>query len=439
MRRTLQYRLLLAALITLLSTAVRAQDEEPVLDTRIYVAPMASMAISRHDRSDTDAIGGGLAIGKTIMPHLTLELRGDYLRYHGESETVSGTGLLCGLLSSCPDQNVRSPSTHVYGGGLGVNGYVLSTNSGVYVHGDAEAGSRFVYNAGIGLDYPLWDHALYIRGELLYHHEADFTPEPLFHLGVRIPFGQTQKPAEPLPEAPVEVVPVESPPPPADAAPATEAPPPAATTCQPPSPGQPISLEGCKTGDTLVLHGVNFEFNKSVLTLNAKTLLDQVADALLQRTDIKVEIDGHTDGVGGVAYNQRLSEERAKSVQKYIEGRGIAADRLTAKGFGKSMPIADNNTDEGREQNRRVELRVTDSGAAAAQAPAAPTDAVAATSLVPTDSGAKDQPGTLAPAVGAPDSGAAPGDGGSASETGTAPVAPGGDTPVSPAENSEPK
>lgn len=138
------------------------------------------------------------------------------------------------------------------------------------------------------------------------------------------------------------------------------------TDCQMPESGQTVSLAGCKMGDTVVLHGVNFEFNKAVLTLNAKSLLDKVADALAARPDIKVEVDGHTDGKGTDAYNQPLSENRAKSVVTYLAAHGIGKNRMTSKGFGKSMPIADNATDEGREQNRRVELKVVESAAPAA-------------------------------------------------------------------------
>jgi OOP family OmpA-OmpF porin len=136
--------------------------------------------------------------------------------------------------------------------------------------------------------------------------------------------------------------------------------------CQMPESGQTISLEGCNIGDTVVLHGVNFEFNKATLTLNAKSLLDKVAEALVARGDIKVEIDGHTDGKGTDVYNQKLSENRAKSVAEYLVTHGVESGRMSSKGFGKTMPIADNSTDEGREQNRRVELKVLESAPAAA-------------------------------------------------------------------------
>lgn len=144
------------------------------------------------------------------------------------------------------------------------------------------------------------------------------------------------------------------------AAPVAASPAPAAP-CQMPESGKPISLAGCKTGDTIVLRGVNFEFDKATLTLNAKVLLDQVTEALASRPDIKVEIDGHTDSKGTDFYNLKLSQSRANSVKGYLVGRGIAADRLSAKGFGEGLPIADNANDEGREQNRRVELKVLES------------------------------------------------------------------------------
>ncbi len=189
---------------------------------------------------------------------------------------------------------------------------------------------------------------------------------------------------------------------------------------------QPISLEGCKTGDVIVLRGVNFDFNKASLTLNAKALLDQVGDALLARKDIKVEIDGHTDGKGGVAYNQKLSERRADSVKAYLVTRGVEEGRMSTKGFGKSMPIATNDTDEGREANRRVELKVTESnGGGVESAPpegssgAAPADSGSAASPAPADNGG---------AAASP----APADSGSAAPAGSSAPASGGDTPGQP-------
>ena len=170
------------------------------------------------------------------------------------------------------------------------------------------------------------------------------------------PSGQLPIPGEPLGYSRMPARPAPPPPPP----------PPSPPPCVAPSAGQPISLDGCKQGDVLILHDVNFDFDKATLTPTARGILDQVATALQSRPDIKVEIDGHTDGKGSVPYNQKLSERRAASVVLYLIGKGIDSGRMTSAGFGKSMPIADNKTDEGRALNRRVELKVTDANAAAA-------------------------------------------------------------------------
>lgn len=145
--------------------------------------------------------------------------------------------------------------------------------------------------------------------------------------------------------------------------------------CKAPETGERISLKGCGTGDVLVLRGVNFEYDKSRLTKNARTILDNVADELVAYPEIKVELGGHTDGRGSDEYNQRLSEKRAESVRQYLVGKGVAAERMTSVGFGEAKPVADNETDEGRELNRRTELKITEGVAA----PASAADASAAT------------------------------------------------------------
>jgi outer membrane protein OmpA-like peptidoglycan-associated protein len=78
---------------------------------------------------------------------------------------------------------------------------------------------------------------------------------------------------------------------------------------------------------------------------------------LIARPDVKVEIAGHTDWTGSDAYNLKLSNARADAVMQYLISKGVKADNLTARGYGETQPIADNNTDEGRAKNRRVELR----------------------------------------------------------------------------------
>ena len=102
--------------------------------------------------------------------------------------------------------------------------------------------------------------------------------------------------------------------------------------------------------------GVNFDFDQSFIRQEDVAKLDQDVSTLKQSGDMKVEVAGHTDYVGTDEYNMGLSMRRADAVRMYLIDKGIAADRLTVKGYGESQPIADNETEEGRFQNRRVEL-----------------------------------------------------------------------------------
>jgi OOP family OmpA-OmpF porin len=109
----------------------------------------------------------------------------------------------------------------------------------------------------------------------------------------------------------------------------------------------------------LVLRGVNFDFDKSNIRADAAPILDEAAATLKDEKDAVVSVEGHTDAVGSDAYNQRLSERRARAVAAYLAGHGIARSRLSTTGFGESKPVATNETADGRAENRRVELRVS--------------------------------------------------------------------------------
>jgi OOP family OmpA-OmpF porin len=110
-------------------------------------------------------------------------------------------------------------------------------------------------------------------------------------------------------------------------------------------------------GPPEVLHGVNFEFDSARLTPNAKTVLRGVAERLLAHSDNEVEIAGHTDSKGSDEYNQALSERRAESVRDFLIDLGVDPGRLQARGYGDTRPVDSNATDEGRERNRRIEMR----------------------------------------------------------------------------------
>lgn len=107
----------------------------------------------------------------------------------------------------------------------------------------------------------------------------------------------------------------------------------------------------------VILQGVNFEFDKSVLLEESKQILDRVAASLIAHPEVKIEVGGHCDSDGSDEYNLGLSDRRAKAVRDYLIKKGVPATRLTSKGYGESQPIADNNTAEGKAKNRRVELK----------------------------------------------------------------------------------
>ena len=106
----------------------------------------------------------------------------------------------------------------------------------------------------------------------------------------------------------------------------------------------------------VALYGVLFDFNKSTLQPSSDAALQPAANMMAADKTLKLEVQGHTDNVGNDAYNQTLSEARAKAVVTWLTQHGVAADRLTAKGYGKTKPVADNGSDEGRAKNRRVEI-----------------------------------------------------------------------------------
>ncbi|MBY8937498.1 OmpA family protein [Pseudomonas fluorescens] len=103
---------------------------------------------------------------------------------------------------------------------------------------------------------------------------------------------------------------------------------------------------------------VLFDFDKSDLTPAAKAQLDTLMDKLRNADVVSIKVIGHTDSKGSDAYNQALSERRASSVAAYLLSQGLAPDKLTSEGRGESEPVADNASDEGRAQNRRVELHI---------------------------------------------------------------------------------
>ena len=114
------------------------------------------------------------------------------------------------------------------------------------------------------------------------------------------------------------------------------------------------------TGDIdLVMPGnITFAFDDATLSSSFKPTLDKLASTMNQYNKTTVNIAGHTDSRGSASYNMGLSRDRAYSVANYLTARGVSANRINVVAYGESRPVADNSTDYGRQQNRRVELTI---------------------------------------------------------------------------------
>jgi len=222
-----------------------------------------------------------------------------------------------------------------------------------------------IANIGLGLaSKGIGPFGLRVRADARYMFDAfdGGVNDIKFGLGLEIPLHRT---ASPMPEVKevvpevrvVEVEPVPEPEPLPDGD--EDGVPDQYDRC----PSTPTDLEvdvsGCALPQVMSLDGVNFELASAKLDINSKRILDAIVEQVAQYTQsMTVEIAGHTDAQGAEAYNMELSRQRAESVRAYLINAGIAADRLTSNGYGEGEPLADNETEDGRAMNRRVELRL---------------------------------------------------------------------------------
>ena len=139
-----------------------------------------------------------------------------------------------------------------------------------------------------------------------------------------------------------------------DPEPVVEAPP-------PPPPAPPPLEEPPLVKKRIILRGVNFDFDRFDIRPESRPVLDEAISTLQENPEIQVSVQGHTDSRGTDEYNLKLSERRANAVYRYLVAGGIDPSRMDVVGFGESRPVADNSTESGRAQNRRVELMIHDS------------------------------------------------------------------------------
>jgi outer membrane protein OmpA-like peptidoglycan-associated protein len=131
-------------------------------------------------------------------------------------------------------------------------------------------------------------------------------------------------------------------------------------------PGDPDN-DGCPKQKYIVVRAdkielkqkIHFQTAKATIMPDSFAMLNEVADVLKKKDAIRVRIEGHTDSRGGMKYNMKLSQSRADSVRMYLIKEGVDPSHMESRGFGPTQPIADNRTEKGREQNRRVEFIIT--------------------------------------------------------------------------------
>ena len=328
-------KLLCAALLAGLGVAQAASAQE--FDDRWYLTGSAGFNLQDSARTTNDAPALGLGLGKFISPNWSVDGELNYQLPNfnaNQDQNWSQYGISLDL------------RRHFLSEGRGWNPYILaglgyqrseeefdafpSPNS----PGRREDGN-FAAKVGVGLQ-TTFEKRVGVRAELAYRADFDDTSvaapneswfgDVLASVGVVIPLGP----------APVAAV---APPPPA----------PAPTPAPPPAPA-PITID---------LNGVNFDFDKSTLRPDALAILGEATEILKRYPDLRVEVAGHTDSVGTAAYNQGLSERRAKAVYDYLTSNGIDSSRLAGPvGYGLTRPIDTNETKEGRARNRRTELNV---------------------------------------------------------------------------------
>jgi len=349
-------RLSTAIALTLALAGASAHAEQTVGD--IYVVPQIGYGWPDNDRNADNDWVAGIAIGKHFSEAVSLELG----LSQGKYDLPAGAQLE--LTSYSID------ALHIFARDSWISPFV-SIGAGA-LHNDADGAEGHTHamaQAGLGLMLQVGEKndgavKFSFRPEVKarYSFPKDNEPQDKYldyvaMLGFQLAFGDPR----PQPTPPV----VEPPPPP-------PAPPPPA----PPKdsdgdgvydnldkcPGTPrgvaVDAEGCPRRGSATLQGVTFEFDSSRLTAESRPVLDDVAADLKKYPRLQVELQGHTDSKGSDAYNLKLSNQRAQSVREYLLSQGVGAQQLIAKGYGESQPVADNKTEEGRTENRRVVMQV---------------------------------------------------------------------------------
>jgi OOP family OmpA-OmpF porin len=353
----MHFKVRAATALVLAAASAAAGAEQRVGD--IYVTPAMGHTWLDNDRNARDDVFFGVTIGK----HFNELISGEFTATRGEYD-LSGTGEL-DLGSYTLDV------LHIFARESRVSPFI-SVGAGALAY--EPDGLHHTYHllgqtgAGLLIDMSSRDDGALkfsFRPEVKarWSFPQDNDPQDKFldysaGLGFQMAFG-SRRPIETPPPAPPAATPPPPPPPP---------PPPADTDgdgvtddrdkCPDTPPGVAVDADGCPRRGAATLQGVTFEYDSATLTSDSRPVLSEVAADLKRYPRLKIELQGHTDSVGSDKYNLQLSQKRAQSVRDYLVSQGVGEQQLTAKGYGETQPIADNKTDAGRSQNRRVVMKV---------------------------------------------------------------------------------
>ncbi len=337
-----KHYLAVAALSAISFLSVTQADEYQ--DDRWYIAPFGTFIKSGGDRNAKDDWGGGLGIGKMLDEHFNVELKGFYQRFNGNTggswDMTGGTADVQYYIF----RDTFSPYTVV---GVGA----MNTSHG------GDSGTGFIGEAGVGFTYEVMDNFL-VRSDVRYRYNNNFNAHlqpgtDEFHdmtvnVGFVIPFGEKPAPAvaKVEPPAPAPVV--------ADCS-TLDDDNDGVNNCDDRCPGSLSGVQVSKYGCWIV--DVKFDNDKAIIKEQYYPNLDNIAKAIKEHPDARIEVQGHTSKTGGFQHNMDLSERRAKAVKDYLVN-GYDLPNITSRGYGWTQPIDTNDTDEGRANNRRVQLEV---------------------------------------------------------------------------------
>ena len=314
-------------------------------DYKYEITPMYSSAFPEHNTDLPKAYGNaGLAIGFNQTDSIFDQIELGFLRSIEDvnyQNAFRDTGITRIFTNFVKDYDLTSS----------ISLYTL-IGAGVEIFDDEFAGNEdgLFGNYGVGIKMAIYDD-IAMKVDLRHLIETDHGDNTLlYNVGLSIPFGKVAK------AAPVVVAPVVEKPAPA---PVVETPKDSdgdgvidsLDQCPDTISGAKVDSVGCMT---LVNLNINFDTNSAVIKSSYDSRLEAFAKMMKTDTRLKATIEAHTDSVGSNAYNQKLSEKRAKSTIEALKALDVDTSRLTAVGYGETKPVASNATAEGRAENRRV-------------------------------------------------------------------------------------